>query len=205
MWGAVSDERTGLSFTTAAGPRQRSRSWVRVPWDSWPHFTLSDLRLPFSSPPTTRRATVEVFDPASTRHLLLCSLSSLLHFWTLYLCWSDCLQDTFLKGSVSRFHGNSLPIYALSRECVYNCHPDNDAFTALTVAESLLSSRCIATDASVVFSDCALPAFRPRVTIYSLLSAHVCSKWWVVFPPVVLCCASCFQILASFIEHQCCK
>jgi hypothetical protein len=31
------------------------------------YFTISDLRLPFSSPPTTRRVTVEVFDPASTR------------------------------------------------------------------------------------------------------------------------------------------
>jgi hypothetical protein len=39
----------------------------RVPWDSRPYFTVSDLRLPFSSPPTTRRVTVEVFDPASTR------------------------------------------------------------------------------------------------------------------------------------------
>jgi hypothetical protein len=29
--------------------------------------TVSDLRLPFSSPPTTRRVTVEVFGPASTR------------------------------------------------------------------------------------------------------------------------------------------
>jgi hypothetical protein len=55
----------GLSFTTAAGARQRSHS--RVPWDSWPYFTVSDSRLPFSSPPTTRRVTVEVFDPASTR------------------------------------------------------------------------------------------------------------------------------------------
>jgi hypothetical protein len=62
--------------------------------DSWPHFTVSDSRLPkpggpspriyipprtgwpgytprywvpFSSPPTTRKATVEVFDPASTQ------------------------------------------------------------------------------------------------------------------------------------------
>jgi hypothetical protein len=35
--------------------------------DSWPYFTVSDSRLPFSSPPTTRRVTVEVFDPASTR------------------------------------------------------------------------------------------------------------------------------------------
>jgi hypothetical protein len=38
MWGALSDKRTGLSFTTAAGPHQRSHS------------------------PTTRRVTVEVCD-----------------------------------------------------------------------------------------------------------------------------------------------
>jgi hypothetical protein len=61
------DERTGLSFLYAAGPCQRSLSRVRVPWDLRPYFTVSDSRLPFSSPPTTRRATVEVFDPASTR------------------------------------------------------------------------------------------------------------------------------------------
>jgi hypothetical protein len=66
-WGILSDERTGLSSTIAAGPRQRSHSRVRVLWDSGPYFTLSDSRLPFSSPPTTHRATVEVFDPASTR------------------------------------------------------------------------------------------------------------------------------------------
>jgi hypothetical protein len=62
MWGTLSDERTGLPFTIAAGPRQRSRSWVRVPLDSRPYFTLSDSRLPFSLPPTTRRATMEVFE-----------------------------------------------------------------------------------------------------------------------------------------------
>jgi hypothetical protein len=67
MWDALSDERTGLSFTTSAGPRQRSHSQVRVPSHSLPYFTVSDSRLPFSSPPTTRRVTVEVFDPASTR------------------------------------------------------------------------------------------------------------------------------------------
>jgi hypothetical protein len=64
MWGALSDGRTGLSFTIAAGPSQRSHSRVRAPWDSRPYFTVSDLRLPSSSPPTTRRVTVEVFDPA---------------------------------------------------------------------------------------------------------------------------------------------
>jgi hypothetical protein len=56
-----------LCFIYAAGPCQRSLSPVRVPWDSRPYFTISDLRLYFSSPPTTRKVTVEVFDPASTR------------------------------------------------------------------------------------------------------------------------------------------
>jgi hypothetical protein len=65
VWGALYDERTDLSFTIAAGPLQRSHSRVRVPWDSWPYFTVSDSRLPFSLPLTTRRATVEVLDLAS--------------------------------------------------------------------------------------------------------------------------------------------
>jgi hypothetical protein len=36
-----------MSFVHAAGPSQRSLSRVRVPWDSRPCFTVSDLRLPF--------------------------------------------------------------------------------------------------------------------------------------------------------------
>jgi hypothetical protein len=67
LWGDLSDERMGPSFVYAAGPCQRSLSWARVSLDSLPYFTVSDLRLPFPSPPTTRRVTVEVFDPASTR------------------------------------------------------------------------------------------------------------------------------------------
>jgi hypothetical protein len=31
LWGALSDERTSLSFVYATGPRQRIPSWVRVP------------------------------------------------------------------------------------------------------------------------------------------------------------------------------
>jgi hypothetical protein len=68
MVGALSDERTSLLFAIAAGPRQRSHSRVRAPWNSRPYFTVSDSRLPFSSPPTTRRTTVEGFDPASMRN-----------------------------------------------------------------------------------------------------------------------------------------
>jgi hypothetical protein len=66
LWDALSDEKTGLSFVYTAGPCQRSISRVRVPWDLRPYFTVSHLRLPFSSPPMTRRVTVEAFDPAST-------------------------------------------------------------------------------------------------------------------------------------------
>jgi hypothetical protein len=66
-WGALFDERTRLPFVCAVGPCQRNLSRVLVSWDLRPYFTVSDLRLPFSSPPTTRRVTVEVFDPASTR------------------------------------------------------------------------------------------------------------------------------------------
>jgi hypothetical protein len=51
LWGALSDVRSGLPFVCAAGPCQRSLSHVRVPWDLRPNFTVSDLRLPFSSPP----------------------------------------------------------------------------------------------------------------------------------------------------------
>jgi hypothetical protein len=57
LWGALSDERTGLSVVHAAGSCQRSHSRVRVPWDWRRYFTVSDLRLPISSPPTTRRVT----------------------------------------------------------------------------------------------------------------------------------------------------
>jgi hypothetical protein len=49
-----------MSFTIAAEPRQRSPVGLVT-------IFYSDSSLPFSSPPTTRRATVEVFDPASTR------------------------------------------------------------------------------------------------------------------------------------------
>jgi hypothetical protein len=41
LWGALSDQRSGLSFVCAAGPCQRSLSRVRVPWDY--HILLSHI------------------------------------------------------------------------------------------------------------------------------------------------------------------
>jgi hypothetical protein len=46
MWGALSDVRMGLLFTSAAGHRQRSHSQVRVLRNLWPYFTVSNSRLP---------------------------------------------------------------------------------------------------------------------------------------------------------------
>jgi hypothetical protein len=92
MWNSHSEERTSLSFTIAADHRYGSHSMVPVLRDSWPCFTISDSRIPkpgglgpriyvpqeqcaqvyplaldsFSSSPTTHRAMVAVFDPAST-------------------------------------------------------------------------------------------------------------------------------------------
>jgi hypothetical protein len=100
MWGALSDERMDLSFTIPPGPRQRSYFRVRVPRDSWPYFTVSDSRLPFSSPPTTRRVTVEVFNLASTRE-------------SIFECLSLSLT---LRSAVSQsvsLSWNKLPIWGL--------------------------------------------------------------------------------------------
>jgi hypothetical protein len=57
----------GSVFCMCRWPLPAQSFSVLIPWDLRPHFTVSDLRLPFSSPPTIRRVTVEVFDPASTR------------------------------------------------------------------------------------------------------------------------------------------
>jgi hypothetical protein len=75
----------GSVFLYAAGPCQRSLSLVRVPWNLRPYITVSDLRLPFSSPPTTRRVAVEVFAPASTRASLQLTrlVTALLGNWLL--------------------------------------------------------------------------------------------------------------------------
>jgi hypothetical protein len=43
LWGALSDERMGLSFIHVAGPCQCNLSLVRVPWDSRPYFTVSNV------------------------------------------------------------------------------------------------------------------------------------------------------------------
>jgi hypothetical protein len=65
MWGAFSDDRTALPFIIAAGPRQCSHSRVRVSWDSWPYFTVSDLRLPQPGGPVPQEQGGPVIPPGT--------------------------------------------------------------------------------------------------------------------------------------------
>jgi hypothetical protein len=56
-------------FKTPTNWKARSR-YLNPPGTGWPSYTPR-YWVPFSSPPTTRRATVEIFDLASTRSELI--------------------------------------------------------------------------------------------------------------------------------------
>jgi hypothetical protein len=118
-----------LSFAIAVGPRQRSHSQVRVPRNSWPHFTFSDPRLHQTAGPDPRicipqeqggpvippgsgfpfrrllrlaGATVEVFDPASTRDLSYIDIGVFIyHVGIGSLCgvlvWWICMFESIWK------------------------------------------------------------------------------------------------------------
>jgi hypothetical protein len=136
-WGALSDERTGLSFVCAAGSYQRSLSRVLFHWDLRPYFTVSHLRLPFLSPPTTRRVTVEVFDPAST----------------LYNHFSRTTQKTqplYCWEGVS-----TAPLHSNGSYSIVAC-----LFVAIGMC---LPSRCLAMN---VYSDFTIPTFGRHIKIY---------------------------------------
>jgi hypothetical protein len=116
MWGALSDEINGLPFTIAAQsflgpsptgivtilyclrfeipPTWRARSpYLYLPGTGWRSYTPR-YWVPFSSSSTTRRAMVEVFEPASTR--------------VTQLQWSgNCLQD----NSSARTTQKTRPLY----------------------------------------------------------------------------------------------
>jgi hypothetical protein len=114
LWGALSDERTGLSFVYAAGSCQRSLPRVGVPRASRPYLPVSDQRLPCSSPPTTRRVTREVSIPpphGDQRFLLTVLLITsrheprrkrIFHYcYILLLPWKHtCLRSRYLAVAV---------------------------------------------------------------------------------------------------------
>jgi hypothetical protein len=79
-------------------------AWVLVSWDSWPYFTVSDSRLPFPSLPTTRRATVEVFDPASTQGV--------------FSNWTVFLQDKTSARTTQKTHPSIVVETCLLSRCI---------------------------------------------------------------------------------------
>jgi hypothetical protein len=89
------DESVFCTYVYAAGPRQRSLSRVRDPWHAWSYFIVSDSKLPFSSPPTTRKVTVEVFYPASTK-VFVCEN---LNWFSLYKYDTDHRENTASSSS----------------------------------------------------------------------------------------------------------
>jgi hypothetical protein len=114
FWGAVSDDRTDQSFTIAAGPHQRSHSRVRVAWDSRPYFMVSDSRLPFSSSPTIRRATVEVVSQSVSL-----GVEPHLELTTSYLLLFDSYSLVFLGLPLWREDGSVFQIMLLSGQSYF--------------------------------------------------------------------------------------
>jgi hypothetical protein len=88
-WGVLSDESSGSVFCMCCWPLPAQSSSGPSPLGLATLFYCLIFRLPFSSPPTTRRVTVEVFDPASTRYF---PWSKLFAYW---------IENTFSDSSLS--------------------------------------------------------------------------------------------------------
>jgi hypothetical protein len=136
MWRAC-NVRTGLSFRVATGPRQRSHSRPRVLWDSTRFVTPPNLEgqvsiftspprrlaglyprqwVPFSTPPTTRRATVEIFEPASTQGLNhnSKSKSKLLYDWRFTAKQSFLVSSPLRPSTRDFFFNRTLAVRVLT-------------------------------------------------------------------------------------------
>jgi hypothetical protein len=91
IWGLGPDICYSLTITVVfvgrplSGPRQGSPSWVRGPLVSR-YFTVSDLRLPVSSSPATRRVTLEGISAAPY-------IEASSHPWK-FLCQKSVATDT---------------------------------------------------------------------------------------------------------------
>jgi hypothetical protein len=78
-------------------PTWRARSpYLYPPGTGWPSYTPMHWD-PFSSPPTTRRAVVEVFDPASTR-IVYQPCDMIIYSWKRFFHYCDIFP--LLNGSI---------------------------------------------------------------------------------------------------------
>jgi hypothetical protein len=116
-------------------------------------FTDSDLRLPFSSPPTSRRVTVEVFEPAP--HGCLSDFLDFSHDWlavgALYTTLARTTRKTLYPRSpvcvLISFYGN-----LFTAQLPNNGDLENTSYSIVgsvsVSAETCSSCRCLAINAS---------------------------------------------------------
>jgi hypothetical protein len=126
-----------VSFFTCYWPSPVQYSWVRVPLFSWPYFSVSYLGLPFSSPPTTRRVTVEVFDPASTRvafdnQPFAAFIISVINFWSVRFHDICVHTDRYFVATFPHCFGGRLP-------CLQNCWEQLSCFRGYIILMHYLS------------------------------------------------------------------
>jgi hypothetical protein len=189
MWGALSDERTGLSFTIAAGPCQSSLSRVRVPWDSRPYFTVSDSRLPFSSPPTTRRVTVEVFDTASIR------VGRSVHVASERITFKTPLKTVHPLLSAGRFLVTALVSF-VSRSLTSNGFPDA---TISLIVILMLMCHILFTFQIDDFQESFLPIF---LSSYLPLFTHIHRAYYEYFAGFSFISGLCWALASSSVSFS---
>jgi hypothetical protein len=155
--GALSDKRVSLSFTVAVGLRQHSHYRIQVPQDSCSHFTVrfqtssiwrSRSRylypagiewpsynprhsVPFSLPPSTHRATVDIFKSASKWGLILSRVRVRVTLWLVVYRQSVCLGAKPLEA-----HDQIFLIEPLWSESLCNILSDKRMGLSFTVAAS---------------------------------------------------------------------
>jgi hypothetical protein len=131
----------GSVFCMCRWPLPAQSFSVLVSLDWRPYFIVSDLRLPFSSAPTTCRVTVEVFDPASTRVL------TVLNWALVYNHFERTTQKT-------------QPLYCW--EFSFTAPLYSNGSYSIVTAGMCLPRRCLSMN---VYSDFAIPAFGCHVTL----------------------------------------
>jgi hypothetical protein len=94
-----------------------SSPYLYPPGTVWPSYT-SRHWVPVSSPPTTRRARVEVFDPASTRKVLPIFPSPQIEVWPRHEpCRKHLLQQLFYCCVCICYNGNEIASRCLAKTC----------------------------------------------------------------------------------------
>jgi hypothetical protein len=140
IWDALSEEGAGLSFKIAACPRASAVILGSESQGTRDHILFSQIRDPFSSPTTTRRVTVEVFDPDSTREENYCDPRELSELTSMRTeCKSSCLTVPllFYFSVFNRWCGNLLtePLPSNKFSVAIRCR--GNVFTELLVSNRL--------------------------------------------------------------------